>query len=42
MNCSAILLTAPAAAEHLADISDMSPELCGVNDAGFLRIKLHL
>ncbi len=39
---TAILLTAPEAADHLDEIAHMSPETCGLNDDGFLQVRLHL
>lgn len=42
MNRSAVLFTAPDAADHLNDIAHLHPEPCGVNAGGFLKVRLHL
>ncbi|MFK7744460.1 MAG: 5'-nucleotidase C-terminal domain-containing protein [Roseobacter sp.] len=42
LGCSAILLTAPEAVDHFADIAHLHPESCGENAQGFLRLRLHL
>lgn len=42
MNVSAILLSAPEATEHLEEISPFSPETCGIDQNGFLKIRLKL
>ncbi len=39
---SAILRTGVAALEYLETISEFSPELCGVDKRGFLRVKVKL
>ncbi len=40
--CSAILLTAPDALQHLEEISALSPENCGLSPEGFAQVRLHL
>jgi 2',3'-cyclic-nucleotide 2'-phosphodiesterase/3'-nucleotidase len=42
LNLSAVLHTAPQAANHLEEIAHLAPEICGQSDDGFLRIRIHL
>ena len=42
MDRSAVLLSSPEAVRHLNEISDLSPQPCGLDKDGFLRIRLHL
>ena len=42
MGRSAVLLSSPEAVRHLNEISDLSPQPCGLDKEGFLKIRLHL
>ena len=40
--CSAILRTAPAAARHVARLGDPAIEPAGIDEEGFLRLRIRL